>query len=239
MSYIISISFVLVTLYLLLRNRQYTLPLDKMLFKILFYEILATILVSILSFFLENPINTLFPPHSLANLLGENFLAVAPFEELAKFIPVYLATHRFKKLRHKEDVVLYLIFSSCIFSTIENLLYTYIYDGDYALAFLRNFVSTPCHLFYSIIFGFFCMLYLQHSTYKWGYLLQGLFFSSFFHAFMNFCLCFYSFTTSFLGLIFASIALCTFYFLGFTLLKRHLEKAIHTIQLLETEEASL
>ena len=219
------------------KNPKYTLPIDKIIFKILFYEVIATILVSLSSFFLEEPLNTLFTSSSLTYILAENFITVAPLEELAKFIAVYIATKGFKSLRRKEDLIFYLIFSACIFSTLENLLYIFIYDGDLLLALLRNFVSTPCHLFYSIVLGFFYTLCLQHNTSKAGYFLQGLLFASFFHGFMNFCLCYYTYTKSLLGLIFASIVLGSFYLIGAELIRRHLEKSLYAVQIAEGKEA--
>ncbi|WP_053984829.1 PrsW family glutamic-type intramembrane protease [Niameybacter massiliensis] len=236
MSYLLSISFIIIVIYLLFKNPKYTLPIDKIIFKIILYEVIAAILVSLSSFFLEEPLSNLFTSSSATYILVENLITVAPLEELAKFIAVYIATKGFKSLRRKEDILFYLLFSACIFSALENLLYIFIYDGDLLLALLRNFVSTPCHLFYSIVFGFFYTLYLQHHTYKIGYFLQGLFFASFFHGFMNFCLCYYTYTQSLLGLIFACVVLGSFYLIGAELIKRHLEKSLYAVQIAECEE---
>lgn len=236
LSYFISISFILVVLYLLFKNRQYTLPFDKIILKIFLYELIATIVVALISYYLEIPLSTFIPKNSLYYLFTENFFLVAPLEELSKFAAVYLGTSGLKNLRHKEDFIFYLIFSACIFSSIENLLYVFIYDQDLLLALLRNFVSTPCHLFYSIMLGYFYTMYLEHNTYKIGYFLTGLSFASLLHGFMNFCLCYYTYTHSLFGLLFASISLCFFYIVGFHLIKKHIEKALLNLLPIPLEE---
>lgn len=226
MSYLLSISFILVVIYLLFKNPQYTLPFDKIIPKIIIYEVLLTILVALINYSLETPLSYLISSNSLYGLAIQNLFFVAPLEELGKFLAVYLATDHLKSLRQKEDLVLYLIFSACIFSGIENILYVFIYDQDVLLALLRNFISTPCHLFYSMVLGCCYTLYLKKMTNLPQYFLIGFVSSSFLHGMMNFFLCLYSYTNSLIGIFFAFISICTFYILGFIFMKKHLEKAL-------------
>ena len=98
-----------------------------MIFKIFLYQLIATIVVALISYYLETPLSHFISRNSLYYLFVENFFLVAPLEELSKFIAVYLGTNRLQSLRKKEDLILYLIFSACIFSSTENLLYVFIY----------------------------------------------------------------------------------------------------------------
>lgn len=225
MSFLICISSTFIVTFLLFKNKKYTIPFNKIALSIICLGFFATFITAFLSLYLEAPLNFFFKPGTHLYVALENLLTIAPIEEFAKFFTIYLATAKLNKLRYSKDLMPYFILSACTFAAIENILYLFVYDGDLTLALMRCFISAPCHIIYSSIFAFFYTCYLDTARRKKSLCFEGLFFASLFHGFMNYCLSYYIYTESLLGLIAGSLTLIFYYIIGFTLIKRHYNNA--------------
>lgn len=223
-SLMIALSSTSIITCLLFKNKKYTIPCNKIAVSIIILELFATIAAAFVSLYLEMPLNFFFTPGTHLYVLVENIFTVGLIEEFAKFIVIYITTSRLTKLRRYEDLMLYFILSACTFAALENSLYMFVYDMDVNLAFMRSFISAPCHIIYSAIFAFFYTSYLEILPRKKFILVQGLFFSSLFHGFMNFCLGYYDYTLNILGALTAFFMLCAYYAIGLVLIKNHFHK---------------
>jgi RsiW-degrading membrane proteinase PrsW (M82 family) len=104
--------------------------------------------------FLENLFQTMFSEkNSMFMLLFYSFVGIALIEEGYKALFTYLIVYRNKNFNHIFDGIVYAVFMSLGFATLENFLYLYKYGIDLAIS--RGIISVPAHAFYAISFGFF------------------------------------------------------------------------------------
>lgn len=224
MSLFISISSAFLIAFLLFKNRKYTIPFDKIAVCIILFELIATFITALISLYLEAPLNFFLTPGTHAYVIFENLITVAPIEEFAKFFVIYLATSYLTKLRHPRDLLPYFILSACTFAALENSLYVWVYHMDLTLAIMRCLISTPCHIVYACVFGFFYMLYLEDRAANKFLIAQGLFFASLFHGFMNICLGYYDYTQRLLGIGLGFLILAMYYIIGFLIVHSHFNR---------------
>jgi len=109
------------------------------------------IVESILSFF------------NIFHLLGSDLvnlydaLVVAGFtEELFKWIIVLVFAFRSKEFDEYLDGIVYCVFVSLGFATVENILY--VIEGSYYTAVLRALLSVPAHMLFGITMGYYLSL---------------------------------------------------------------------------------
>lgn len=81
------------------------------------------------------------------------FCIVALIEETFKYIIFYFGSWRNKNFDHKYDAIVYAVFVSLGFATLENILY--VLNNDTSVALLRAIISVPAHAFYGVASGFF------------------------------------------------------------------------------------
>ena len=224
MSLIIALSSTFIITCLLFTNKKYKISFNKIAVGIIILELFATVGAAFISLFLESPLNFFFTPGTHLYVLVENIFTVGLIEELAKFIVIYICTYKLTKLKRVEDLMFYFILSACTFAALENSLYMLVYDMDLQLAFMRSFISAPCHIFYSIIFAFFYMCYLEEISKKKFTFLQGVFFSSLFHGFMNFCLGYSNPRFYILGILVSFFMLSAYMIIGVVFIKNHFSR---------------
>ena len=105
--------------------------------------------------FLERLYQTVFPinEEDLVSIFFYSFIGIALIEEGYKALFTYLIVYRNKNFDHIFDGIVYAVFMSLGFATLENILYLFRYGIDLALS--RGLVSVPAHAFYAVSFGFF------------------------------------------------------------------------------------
>ncbi len=84
-------------------------------------------------------------------------LVVAGFtEELFKFIFLLLFAFRRKEFDEYLDGIIYCVFVSLGFATIENIFY--VIEGSYSVALMRAILSVPAHMLFGITMGYYLSL---------------------------------------------------------------------------------
>lgn len=111
------------------------------------------------------------------------FIGIAIIEEFSKWIFIYLIAWKAKAFNHVYDAIVYSVFVSLGFATIENILYVFMnesFEESILVAINRMFFSVPGHAFFGVIMGYF--IGLAKLTYVHGkrektnkYLLLSLF----------------------------------------------------------------
>jgi len=89
------------------------------------------------------------------------FFVVALVEEGYKFLALFIGSWKNKEFNHKYDAIVYSVFISLGFATLENIVYIYNYGTDIAL--YRGIISVPAHALYAISAGFFLGLAKEKS----------------------------------------------------------------------------
>lgn len=89
------------------------------------------------------------------------FLGVAVVEELAKWLVMFLLTHKNKNFNCLFDGIVYGTFVSLGFGMMENIRYAWV--GGWDLLVIRSLITIPAHLFAGIIMGY---CYTMWRTYK-------------------------------------------------------------------------
>lgn len=93
-----------------------------------------------------------------------SFLIVSLIEEGYKYIIILISSWKNKNFNHKYDAIVYSVFVSLGFATIENILY--VIRNNYMVAIYRAIISVPAHAFYAITCGYFLGLAKECSIKK-------------------------------------------------------------------------
>lgn len=80
-------------------------------------------------------------------------LEVALVEEFSKWIFLKKITWKNKEFNYLYDAIVYGVFVSIGFATIENILY--VLDGGLIVAIIRAILSVPGHIFYGVFMGYY------------------------------------------------------------------------------------
>ena len=98
------------------------------------------------------------------NCFITSFFIVATVEEGFKYLILYFGSWKNKNFNHKFDAIVYAVFISLGFATLENILYVDKYGTS--TAFIRAIISVPAHAFYAISSGFFLGLAKNYAIKK-------------------------------------------------------------------------
>ena len=93
-----------------------------------------------------------------------SYFAIALVEEGYKFLALFCASWKNKEFNHKYDAIVYAVFISLGFATLENI--EYIRNNSLNIALYRGIISVPAHAFYAVACGFFLGLAKEKSINK-------------------------------------------------------------------------
>ncbi|MBE6147617.1 MAG: PrsW family intramembrane metalloprotease [Firmicutes bacterium] len=82
-----------------------------------------------------------------------NFLGIALIEEFSKLLCTYFFINKNKNYNYLFDGIVYSVFVSLGFATIENILYAF--TGGIMVAIIRAITTVPSHAFYAIFMGYY------------------------------------------------------------------------------------
>ena len=91
-----------------------------------------------------------------------SFLIIALVEEGYKFLVLFISCWKNKEFNYRYDAIVYSVFISIGFATLENILY--VQNSGYSVALYRGIISVPAHAFYAVASGFFLGLAKENST---------------------------------------------------------------------------
>lgn len=116
--------------------------------------IISSILGTLFPFF-GSEYYTSFDPASLALYV---FVGIALIEEVSKWIFIYLIVWKHKEFNHVYDAIVYAVFVSLGFATLENILYVFGNETILSAIFtavVRMIFSVPGHAFFGVIMGYY------------------------------------------------------------------------------------
>lgn len=127
----------------------------KLLIKLLLAGLGAAILTIIMTLIIEEifPFLTKEKDMTFFETILEILLEVALIEELSKWIFLKKITWNNKEFNYLYDAIVYAVFVSLGFATIENIFY--VLDGGITTAILRAILSVPGHVFFGVFMGYY------------------------------------------------------------------------------------
>lgn len=148
-----------------------------------------------------------------------SFFVIALVEEGYKFIALLASSWKNKEFNYKYDAIVYAVFISLGFATLENI--EYIYHNEASIALYRGIISVPAHAFYAIASGFFLALAkeksIKHDKWKTAlYILLAFIVPVFLHGMFDFLLL--TENSMMFGVFFAFIV--ALYLLAFYMVKK-------------------
>ena len=152
-------------------------------------SVIVTLILSIFVYLL--PMCNPSTGTNLFELFFGVFIGIALVEEFSKWIFVRLITWKNKAFTHIYDAVVYAVFVSLGFATLENILY--VIDGGISLAIMRAILSVPMHVFCGVFMGYYYGLAKQSEIYNRKELvgrniLLSLLVPVLLHGFFDYCL---------------------------------------------------
>lgn len=130
-----------------------------------FKELLKAFLMGILSVIITLAISVIISLFDIdmdsLNLLELTLyvlLTIGLVEEFSKFLCVNIFLRNNKNYNYMYDGIVYSIYISLGFATIENILY--LIDSNIALGIIRAVVTVPAHVFFAIFMGYYFSKYM-------------------------------------------------------------------------------
>ena len=92
-------------------------------------------------------------PYDLPSLFIQCVFVIGLSEELCKFIFLFIRTWKSKHFNYTYDGIVYAVFVSLGFATLENIMY--VFSKGFGVGILRALTSIPGHTFFAVLMGFF------------------------------------------------------------------------------------
>jgi RsiW-degrading membrane proteinase PrsW (M82 family) len=140
---------VAILLYLYKKDKYEQEPLDLLL-KSFGLGLLSAICVMLFGVLISIAPNT--DNHFVNSFITAFFGAAIP-EELFKFLFLYLLIWKNQNFAERFDGIIYAVFVSLGFATLENILY--VFQGGENVAYLRALTAVPAHALFGVAMGFY------------------------------------------------------------------------------------
>ncbi len=195
----------------------------SLLVTLFFSGVLATVPATVTELLLIKLFDNITNVNLHSFLVG--FIGVALVEELYKALFVYKKGYNNKAFNYMYDGIVYAVFTSLGFATLENILYVLKYGQSAAL--LRALVSVPAHAFFGVSMGYYMgkaklMKRIGNKVREKRYIIVSLIIPIIFHGFFDFLLL--TENENALIIFFAFVAFL--YIIAYKQIKKHSNKAI-------------
>lgn len=126
----------------------------NLLTKLFIFGIISTVITIVVSIILD----IIFPYFAqesvnLYDIIIHNFIGVALIEEGIKWIMLKIGSWNDKNFDYQYDGMIYAVFVSLGFATVENILYVLV--NGFVTGILRAIVSVPGHAFFGVFMGYY------------------------------------------------------------------------------------
>lgn len=194
MNYIYSIIPVFIIALVIYNLDKHKEPF-KLLLQLFVGGIIATFLVLSITIILKliyPEITIINGSISNINLFINIFITVGLVEEFSKWIVTYKLSYNNKEFDELYDIIVYSVFVSLGFATLENILYVTSSDNVISTAIIRGLLSIPAHTSLGIIMGSFLgiskLAEINKNHYeKKQYLLYSILIPIELHTIFDFC----------------------------------------------------
>lgn len=136
-----------ICLFFFLMDKHNPEPLKNLL-----ASFLLGVLIIIPAYFVENSVGDHIR-HDIISILFSSFILIALVEEVLKFLVVRCYCFTRHTFDEPLDGIIYSVFVSMGFATLENL--AYVYQHGYSVVFARMFTTVPAHASFAVIMGYY------------------------------------------------------------------------------------
>jgi RsiW-degrading membrane proteinase PrsW (M82 family)/ribosomal protein S18 acetylase RimI-like enzyme len=120
-----------------------------------------------------------FVPKNVVGIILSSFIAIALVEEFLKFIVTRYFCFTLKTFDEPLDGIIYSVFVSMGFATLENI--AYVWQHGYSVVFARMLTSVPAHASFAAIMGYYIGKAKFDVAHRKKLLYTGLFTAILFH----------------------------------------------------------
>ena len=153
------------------------------LIKAFFLGVLSIIITLLISFIIGVDKIDIFDM-KLKDILIYAFLSIALVEEFSKWICGYFFLKNNRNYDYLFDGIVYFVFISIGFATVENILYAF--TTNLTTVVIRAITTVPAHAFFGVFCGYYFSIYKNKKEIK--YLLLSILVPIILHGFFDFCL---------------------------------------------------
>lgn len=126
---------------------------ENLLIKTFLLGIVSAIIAIVAELTLGKIVAAFVEPGTALYTLIEAFIIVALMEEVAKFIMLKTASWKDKNFNYTFDAIVYAVFTSLGFATIENILY--VLSNGFLVAIIRAISAVPAHMTFGVFMGIY------------------------------------------------------------------------------------
>lgn len=175
--------------------------------KLLIKLFLVGAIISIPAILIEEVLFKVNINNTYLKIVYTSFIVAALSEEGLKFLALLICAMKNKHYTEKLDGVVYSIFVSLGFATIENIIYIMYGNNNqiFELGLTRAVISIPAHIMFAITMGYYLSLYKftsENEQTKKIYLIKSILIPILLHGLFDFILMFKSKTTLILFFIY-------------------------------------
>lgn len=127
-----------------------------------------------------------FEVSPIVHIIVQSFAVIALCEEGLKFYVLKKVAFSMKQFDEPMDGIVYSVFVSMGFATIENVGYVYMHGATTAI--MRMFLSVPAHAAFAVLMGYYAGMAKFNLINRRKLLLKGLLIAILFHGFYDTCL---------------------------------------------------
>lgn len=104
---------------------------------------------------------------TIINIFFKSFIIIAFCEEFIKWLFTYVICWKQKDFNYTYDAIVYAVFISLGFATIENIIAILSNKGDFLLVIQRGLITVPAHAFFGIICGYYLGTAKKYQNRGW------------------------------------------------------------------------
>ncbi|MCP4312636.1 MAG: PrsW family intramembrane metalloprotease [Bacteroidetes bacterium] len=122
----------------------------------------------------------------VGNAAYQAFLVAGTTEEVFKYLALYLLIWKSPKFNEQFDGIVYAVFVSLGFATVENIMY--VMEGGFQTAAVRALTAVPAHAIFGITMGYYFGIARRYSELRKGNLLRAVWVPILLHGIYDFIL---------------------------------------------------
>jgi len=122
----------------------------------------------------------------VGNAAYQAFVVAGSTEEIFKFLALYLLIWKSPQFNEQFDGIVYAVFVSLGFATVENVMY--VMEGGFHTAAVRAITAVPAHAIFGVTMGYYFGIARRYPELKKGYIRRALWVPIVLHGFYDFIL---------------------------------------------------
>jgi len=210
----------IIAFYIYIRDKYEKEPIGILLKTFLLGAVITVPIIFVEQFLDSYWENTFGSEQSICKATYTAFVVASFTEEAFKFLAFYILIWQNRNFNEKFDGIVYAVYVSLGFATVENFLY--VFEGGIQVALLRALTAVPAHALFGVTMGYYFGLAKFRTALQSKYLILSLLVPILLHGIYDFIL---MANNAFLLLVFLPFIIYLWY-VNFKRMRHHSEKSI-------------